>query len=98
VPYFTPDPSGDSPLSKLLGWPIVINQAMPAIGASTTPILFGDLEKAYLLRTDGQPSVIKLSERYMDVLEYGFLMFSRVGSTSLAYNSQPVLALKMAAS
>jgi HK97 family phage major capsid protein len=97
-PYFTPDPSGDSPLSKLLGWPIVINQAMPAIAASTTPILFGDLEKAYLLRTDGNPSIIHLQERFMDVLEHGFLMFSRIGSTSLAYNAEPVLALKIAAS
>jgi len=98
-PYFTPDPSGDSPLSKLLGWPIVINQAMPSVGtANATPILFGDLEKAYLLRTDGLPSIIKLSERFMDVLEYGFLMFSRVGSTSLAYNANPVLKLQQAAS
>ena len=68
-PYYTPDPSSDSPFSKLLGYDIVLNQSMPsptagAFSANQLPILFGDLERSYMLRTDGQPSILRLNERY----------------------------------
>lgn len=67
-PYYTPDPSSDQPFGKLLGYDIVLNQSMPsptagAFSANQVPILFGDLEKAYMLRTDGQPSILRLNER-----------------------------------
>jgi len=67
-PYFTPDPSADNPFSKLLGYDIVLDQSMPsptagAFTANQLPILFGDLERAYMLRTDGQPSILRLNER-----------------------------------
>ena len=60
-PYWTPDPSADSPFGKLLGFDVVLNQSMPgptsgAFSANQTPVMFGDLSKAYLLRTDGAPS------------------------------------------
>lgn len=71
-PYFTPDPSGDNPMSKILGFDVVINQALPTYAAvNNTPILFGAPEKAYMLRTDGQPSVLRLNERFADSLEIG---------------------------
>ncbi len=74
---------------------------MPNLGvANATPILFGDLESAYMLRTDGQPSVLRLSERYLDTLEIGFMGYARISGTSIVMSSapQPVVSLKLAAS
>jgi HK97 family phage major capsid protein len=63
-PFFTPDPSGANPFQQILGFDITINQAMPAYNtANAKSVLFGDLSQAYMLRTDGQPSVLRLNER-----------------------------------
>jgi HK97 family phage major capsid protein len=73
---------------------------MPNIGASTKPILFGDLQSAYALRTDGMPSVVKLQERFADQLLVGFMGYARVSGTSIFMASAPapVAALQIAAS
>lgn len=97
-PYFTPDPSADGPFSKLLGFDVVINQAMPNMGASAKPILFGDLAKAYMLRTDGAPSVLRLNERYADTLEVGFYLYTRIGGVSLNAGVSPLVYIAQAGS
>ena len=98
-PFWTPDPTSDSPFGKLLGYDVVINQAMPNQGvANATPIMFGDLKKAYLLRTDGQPSILRLNERYADTLEIGFFLYSRIGGVSLNAGVNPIVKLQQAAS
>ncbi len=98
-PYFTPDPSADRPFDKLLGYEIVLNQSMPNVGtASATPILFGDLQKAFLLRTDGQPRILRLNERYAELLEVGFYLYSRIGGISLNAGVAPVVKLQQPAS
>ena len=98
-PYFTPDPVADNPFGKLLGYDVVLNQSMPNMGASAKPILFGDLQQSYLLRTDGQPSILRLNERYADTLEVGFYLWSRIGGLSLAQSSvYPLVALQQASS
>lgn len=97
-PFWTPDPSADGPFDKLLGHDVVLNQSMPNYGANATPILFGDLQQAYMLRTDGQPSILRLNERYADTLEVGFLLFTRVGGISLNAGISPMVAIKQAAS
>jgi HK97 family phage major capsid protein len=65
-PYFENDPSESAPFSKIMGFDIVLNQSMPSIAANSTPILFGDLSKSWLHRTDGAPSILRLNERYAD--------------------------------
>jgi HK97 family phage major capsid protein len=95
-PYFLPDPSGDNPFTRIMGFEIVLNQAMPNMGSDATPILFGDLEKSYLLRTDGAPSIIRLDERYAELLEVGFFMYTRIGGLSLAAGIAPLVSLKQA--
>lgn len=110
-PYFTPDPSADNPFEKLLGYDIILNQSLPsptagAFSANQTPILFGDFKRAYALRTDGQPSIVRLRERYMDTLEQGFFLYTRVGGIYLGQTESensvaavnPVLKLQIAAS
>jgi HK97 family phage major capsid protein len=90
LPFFTPDPSSDGPFDRLLGFPVVINQSLPSMGASAVPILFGDAESAYMLRTDGQPSILRLNERYADTLQVAFYLWSRIGGASLVATSAPV--------
>ena len=68
------------------------------MGASAIPILFGDLESAYMLRTDGQPSIIRLNERFADSLEVGFFLWSRVGGISLNAGVAPLVSIKQASS
>jgi HK97 family phage major capsid protein len=98
-PYYTPDPTSDNPFGKLLGYDVVLNQSMANMGASAKPILFGDLEQSFLLRTDGQPSILRLNERYADTLEVGFFLYSRIGGLYLGQSSvYPVVALQQASS
>jgi HK97 family phage major capsid protein len=101
-PYWTPDPTADKPFGKLLGYDVVLNQSMPgptagAFAANSTPIMFGDLQKSYLLRTDGQPSILRLNERYADTLEVGFMLYSRIGGVSLNAGVNPIVKLAIAA-
>jgi HK97 family phage major capsid protein len=99
-PFFTPDPSLDSPFSRLMGFKVVLNQALPNMGANALPILFGDPSAAYLLRTDGQPTILRLNERYADTLEVGFFLYMRAGGTSIVATSapNPLVSIKQASS
>ena len=98
-PFWTPDPSADGPFSKLLGYDVVLDQAMPNQGsANAVPILFGDLQRAYMLRTDGEPSILRLNERYTDQLMVGFFLYTRVGGISLNAGVSPLVGIKQAAS
>lgn len=96
-PYYTPDPSQDKPFQKILGYDIVLDQNMPAYGtASATPILFGSLTDAYLLRTVAEgASILRLNERYADTLQVGFFLYARVGGTSLVKTSAPAPLVKL---
>jgi len=97
-PFWTPDPSADGPFTKLLGYDVVLNQAMANIGAANAkPILLGDLEQAYMLRTDGAPSILRLNERYADTLEVGFYLYSRIGGVSLNAGISPLVYIQQAA-
>jgi HK97 family phage major capsid protein len=70
------------------------------MGASAKPILFGDPSAAYLLRTDGQPTIVRLNERYMDTLEIGFFLYTRLGGTSIVMSGapNPLVSIQQAAS
>ena len=82
-PIYIPNPTTGS-FDKLLGQPVVLNQSLPNVAASAVgTIVFGDLAKGYLLRTDGGLSIVRLNERYMDALEVGFIGYSRIGGMSL---------------
>lgn len=87
-----------------MGYDIVLDQAVAnatnagSLVANAVPILFGDLQKSYMLRTDGQPSILRLNERYADTLEVGFYLYSRIGGISLNAGVAPITSLKLAAS
>jgi HK97 family phage major capsid protein len=98
-PFWTPDPTGDGPFSKLLGYDVILDQQMANTGvANAIPILFGDLNQAYMLRTDGAPSILRLNERFADQLMVGFYLYTRIGGISLNAGVSPLVKLTIAAS
>lgn len=101
-PYFEISPGDSKPFQSILGFDIVLDQAMPNMGASAKPIIFGSLKDAAVYRTDGAPQLVRLNERYMDTLEVGFFLYARIGSASLISTASgtpnPLVTLQQAAS
>ena len=61
---------------KILGCNVVINDSFPSIGSATSPIVFGDIRRAYYIRTAGVVSV-PIVERWADKLQSALLLFER---------------------
>ncbi len=98
-PYFQISPGDSKPFQSILGYEIVLNQSMPNMGANAVPVIFGSLDDAAIYRTDGDPTVLRLSERYMDTLQVGFFAYQRIASASIVASGQPnpLVSLKQAA-
>jgi HK97 family phage major capsid protein len=89
------DYTAASPVATLFGFPVMIDNSIGNLAANTTggPI-FGDLQRAMVLRvvrsdarvvTDNHPVVpntMRLTERYADYLQVGYLGYLRVDSRS----------------
>jgi HK97 family phage major capsid protein len=67
--------SGSGP-DTILGKSYVINQDMASIGAAAKSVLFGDFSK-YLIRDVKGVSIARLTERYADFGQVGYLGYSR---------------------
>jgi HK97 family phage major capsid protein len=80
---------------SILGYPIKLNQDMPSLGAGAKAILFGDFREAYLIRLVTGVQTLRLSERYADYLQVGFLAFQRADGTM--QNSAAIRAFQTAA-
>ncbi|MFI2911120.1 phage major capsid protein [Streptomyces sp. PDY-4] len=65
----------------LLGYSYTVNQDMPVMAANAKSILFGDFAAGYLIRDVQDVQVLRLSERYADYLQVGFLAFARTDGT-----------------
>jgi HK97 family phage major capsid protein len=78
-------PMGDT----LLGYPISINQDMPAMAANAKSILFGDFS-TYMIRDVLGVQVMRLAERYADYLQVGFLAFNRCDGNLLDAGTHPI--------
>lgn len=79
---------------RLLGYPIVINSHVPVIAASTKVVLFGQLSK-YKARFAGALRVRRLTERYAENDQEGFIAFQRIDGKLLDAGTNPVKALEM---
>jgi HK97 family phage major capsid protein len=75
----------------LLGYPVIINQAMAALGASNKPILFGD-PKQYIVRRAGTVVLKRLNELFAGNGQVGFIATLRIDgdSPSAAFGSAAV--------
>lgn len=58
------------------GFPLYPNDDLPVMAASARSILFGNLSQ-YIVRDVADISVMRLSERYAEVLQVGFFAFAR---------------------
>lgn len=81
--------------NQLLGHSYMINSAMPDIGASATPILYGD-HSQYMVRKVGDFSVVPFREKFMNKLQIGLMAFMRFDGEIL--NASALKKLTMAAS
>jgi HK97 family phage major capsid protein len=66
---------------QLLGYRYVVNQELPVPAASAKSILFGDFRQAYVIRQVRDVQVLRLTERFADYFQVGFLGFMRADGT-----------------
>ena len=81
---------------RLLGYPYVINQDMPAATTGLDSLLFGDFSK-YMIRDVAGAGLMRLTERYADYLQVGFFAFMRSDGKLLDAGTNPIKTLQMAA-
>lgn len=79
-PIWEPSLQAGSP-DSLLGYPIAINNDMPALAVSSKSLLFGNIREAYVVRLVRELTTLRLTERYADYLQVGFLGFERADGT-----------------
>ena len=89
-PLLQADISG-TPFNALYGRPIVSSTYAPTIAPGNVPIIFGDLT-SYTLRTVSQGlQIVRLSERYAEFNETGFIGRCRAGGYSTLQAASPAI-------
>ena len=89
-PILQADISG-TPFNAIYGRPIVSSTYAPSIAVGNTPIIFGDLS-SYTLRTVSDfLQIVRLSERYAETNETGFIGRCRAGGYSTLQASSPAI-------
>jgi len=73
----------------ILNYRYVINQDVAVPAASAKSLLFGDFSK-YLIRDVVGVTLLRLTERYADYLQVGFLAFSRHGGRLIDAGTDPI--------
>lgn len=76
---------------NLLGYEVVLNNDMPTLATSSKSVLFGNIRQAYVIRTVQDLTTMRLTERYADFLQVGFLAFQRADGTMQDANAVRVL-------
>lgn len=76
-PLWLPVPTSGMP-STINGIEYTIDQGMASPGASTKSILFGDFQQAYIVRMVHDMQMVRLAERYAEMLQVGFFGFVRL--------------------
>jgi HK97 family phage major capsid protein len=95
-PLLQADVNG-TPFNSIFGKSIVISTFADNATATLNPILFGDLEASYTLRTISEGlQIVRLTERYAEFNQTGFIGRVRAGGYLTTQSSSPSLvALKM---
>ena len=81
-PLWQPSPQLGSP-DRLYNYPVTVDNNIPNLVASTAggPI-FGHLPSAMVCRTVNQAGLLRLTERYADFLQVGFIGYMRLDTRS----------------
>jgi len=83
--------AGTAIARQLLGYEVVLDPGMPAIGDATKAIVFGNLRTSYIVRKVGGFQLQRLNELYAVNGFVGFLGWARMGGTVQNLNSYVVL-------
>ena len=67
--------------STLLGYEYVLNNDMATVAQNSKSLGFGDIRQAYVARIVTDLATLRLTERYADYLQVGFLGFQRADGT-----------------
>lgn len=89
--------TGNGMNATINGYEYVLNNDMPALGASQFPVAFGDYTNFKIRRVRGY-TVRRLVERYADYDQVGFLCLERADSNLLDAGTHPVALLQNSAS
>jgi HK97 family phage major capsid protein len=92
-PLWEPSLVAGSP-STLMGYGVTLNNYMAAPATGVKSILFGDIREAYVIRDVSDFALLRLTERFADFLQVGFIGFQRSDGT--LQNANAVAALKQA--
>lgn len=66
----------------LYGYEYTVDQAVPSLGVSAKPLGFGNIREAYVVRQVAGGQLLRLSERYADFLQVGYLGFLRLDAVA----------------
>jgi HK97 family phage major capsid protein len=83
----------DGQPDKLEGFPFWINNDMDDIGSNKKPIIFGDIGK-YVIRQAGPLRVVRLTERYAELDDVGFIVIGRFDGKLLRANTTTYCPVK----
>lgn len=76
-PLWVPAMAGGVP-STINGQPYTVDNSLAAFAAGAKSIVFGDIAAAYVVRVVSGAQTLRLTERYADYLQVGFLGFQRL--------------------
>lgn len=93
-PLWVPAMSGPFP-ATINGYAYSVDVNMPAVSTGETPIVFGALSH-YWVRDVLAIQALRLTERYADFLQVGFIFFSRSDGRNVDAGDAPYKALEMA--
>lgn len=74
----------------ILDHPYIINQDMAVPATSSDSVLFGDMSAFKVREVSGGTTVMRLTERYADYLQVGFLAFQRFDSNLIDAGTHPL--------
>lgn len=92
-PLWVPGLTGGIP-NTINGFRYTVDQNMPAATAALTPAVFGDLSH-YWIRDVSGIQMLRLSERYADYLQVGFLAFARTDARKVDAGNDPFVLMTM---
>jgi HK97 family phage major capsid protein len=79
-PLWVPAMAGGVP-STINGRAYTVDNSLPALAAGSKSIVYGDIRAAYVVRVVAGAQTLRLTERYADYLQVGFLGFQRLDGT-----------------
>lgn len=75
-PLWEPSLQAGAP-STLNGYALIVDNGMPAMAANAKSVAFGDINSGLVVRQVSGGQLLRLTERYADYLQVGFLGFGR---------------------